>query len=659
MKRTPLARKILLPTIAVATLSVVGVGFLALNRAGSLFEERSSTALKLETRTAAHQISSWLEDRRHDVEAWSTLDKVEVALRAESLGAAPLNRELEKLAPNYPFCQAISLLNSSGLTVASSDPARVGKDFSSRGYFKEAMQGKTVLSDVLISKVTGRPFFTVAVPINASSPTGVLYAPVELSEFDRLFLKPFAADSHSYAFLFHRDNDTILVHPDSSLVLKATRSGQDVAKALEGMGEDSIGTGTWSDRSWAVALAGVPGTPWVVAVVRDREPERSRMAGTRWIILGFAFLASLLVSGAVFFVLRPVLSSIGEAVTFAKKVSTGDVSQRLQARSNDEIGDLVGSLDAMVLSLQEQSGIATRVAGRDLTVQVTPRSDADALGKALASMVTNLRDMIARTRTTSQDVTRSIGSLQLTSEDMAGASANTSRELGSVSAASEEVHRNVQTVAAAAEEMGASIREIARSSAEAAAFASAAVVRAREADTIVGRLGDASNEIGGVIETIRGIADQTNLLALNATIEAARAGEAGRGFAVVAGEVKELSKATGMATEEIRKRIESIQADMVAAVSVIREIGNQIQGISDLSLSIAGAVEEQTSATAEISRSLAEASTGVGEISSGVTVVSQAAKTVASSAASVRTGSESLAGSARTLDGLVGSFRVD
>ena len=659
MKRSTLARKILLPTIAVATLSVVGVGFLALSRAGNLFEERSRSALRLESRTAAIQIGSWLEDRSNDVSAWATLEKVQAALGVEPLTVGALSQELGNLAKHYPFCQAISVLDVNGLTVSSSDPARVGKDFSSRGYFQEAMKGKTVLSDVLVSKVTGRPFFTVAVPVGEPSPSGVVYAPVELSEFERLFLKPFSADGHSHAFLFHRDNDTILAHPDSSLVLKGTLSGLDVAQTLDGMSEDSIGSGKWNDRTWAVALAGVPGTPWVVAVVRDREPERARMAGTRWIILGFAFLASLLVAGAVFFVLKPVLASIGEAVNFAKKVSTGDVSQRLQARSNDEIGDLVGSLDAMVLSLQQQSGIAKRVADRDLTVIVTPRSEADALGMALASMVTNLRDLIGRTRSTSQDVTKSIAALQSTSEDMAGASGNTSRELGSVSAASEEVHRNVQTVAAAAEEMGASIREIARSSAEAAAFASAAVVRAREADTIVGRLGDASNEIGGVIETIRGIADQTNLLALNATIEAARAGEAGRGFAVVAGEVKELSKATGVATEEIRKRIESIQADMVAAVSVIREIGNQIQGISDLSLSIAGAVEEQTSATAEISRSLAEASTGVGEISSGVTVVSQAAKTVANSAASVRSGSEALAGSARTLDGLVGSFRVD
>jgi len=658
MKRSSLSRKILVPSILVATVSVVGVGFLALNSAGSLFAERSQASLQMETRTAAAHIASWLDDRREDVTAWSGLSEVVPSLVGGVDSAVPLNRELGRLVGRYPFCQAISLLNAQGLTVGSSDPSRIGKDFSSRAYFKEAMKGTTVLSDVLVSKITGKPFFTVAVPIGGETPKGVLYAPIDIDAFAQLFLAPFAADSQSYAFLFQRGTDTILVHHDTSLVLKSVLDSLPCAPAFRSIDADSVGVGSWNGRSWRVAMAGIPGTPWVVGVVRDAEPERARLSETRWLILGAAFLASLLVAAMVYLVLRPVLASLRGAIGFAQTVARGDVSQRLSASSNDEIGDLVAALDAMVVSLKDQAGIASQVADRDLTVAVHPRSSADALGTALETMVANLRDLIGRTRVTSQDVGRSIAVLRTTSVDMAGASDNTSRELNTVSSASEEVHRNVQTVAAAAEEMGASIREIARSSAEAAAFASAAVVRAKEADTIVGRLGEASSEIGSVIDTIRGIADQTNLLALNATIEAARAGEAGRGFAVVAGEVKELSKATGKATEEIRKRIEAIQGDMGAAVAVIRQIAEQIQGISDLSMSIAGAVEEQTSATSEISRSLTEASVGVGEISSGVHVVSEAAKTVAASADSVRSGSEALAAAARELDALVGSFRL-
>jgi len=659
MKRSSLARKLLVPSVLVATVSVVSVGFLSLASAENLFTERSQASLQQETRTAATHIASWLDDRRQDVTAWGGLSEVNPALAGGIDSASALNGELVGLVGHYPFCMAISLLDAKGKTVASSDPARLGKDFSSRQYFQDAMKGHAVLSDVLVSKVTGQPFFTVAVPTGEAHPLGVVYAPIGVSAFESLFLSPFAADGHSYAFLFQRGTDTILAHHDSSLVLKTVLDSLPCGGAFRSIGSDSIGMGTWGGRSWRVSMAGIPGTPWVVGVVRDAEPERARLVQTRWLILGAAIIASLLIGLLIYLVLRPVLACLREAIDFAGKLSVGDVSHRLSSRSGDEIGDLCESLDTMVVTLQEQSAVAKRVAERDMMVEVHPRSDADSLGHALAAMVGNLREMLSKTRHTSQDVTNSIASLRSSSADMAEASSNASRELISVSSASEEVHRNVQTVAAAAEEMGASIRDIARSSGEAAAFASVAVAQAREADAIVGRLGAASAEIGGVIDTISGIANQTNLLALNATIEAARAGEAGRGFAVVAGEVKELSKATGTATEEIRKRIKGIQTDMVAAVAVIRGSAQQIQGISDLATSIAGAIEEQTSATAEISRSLSEASIGVGEISSGVAVVSMAATTVARSADAVRTRSDALSVSAVELDGLVGSFQVD
>src|SRR6202042_1069968 len=112
-------------------------------------------------------------------------------------------------------------------------------------------------------------------------------------------------------------------------------------------------------------------------------------------------------------------------------------------------------------------------------------------------------------------------------------------------------------------------------------------------DATMQGLAENAARISVVIDLIQTIASQTNLLALNATIEAARAGEAGRGFAVVASEVKNLASQTAEATDEIRSQIASMQAVTTSAVGAIRNIGNIIGEINDVTTAIASAVEEQ------------------------------------------------------------------
>lgn len=515
------------------------------------------------------------------------------------------------------------------------------------------------LSDVLVSKVTGKPFFAIAAPVDGSNPRGVVYAPVGMEAFDSLFFGSFAKDGHSYALLLKRGDDTILAYRDTSKILQATVDSLDCGPTFKTVDpKDSVAEGRWDGRSWRIAVAGVPGTPWVVAVVRDIEPERSMVARTRWWIVAAALLACVVSGFVVFLVLAPILRRIGMVVTYARAVSLGDVSGKVAQGDHDEIGELERALAAMALTLQEQAGVAKHVADKDLTKDVQVRSDRDVLGQALSTMVSNLRVLMGQSLDSTRRTADAVARLRAASAGLATASSDASRDIDNVSSSSEEVHRSVQTVAAAAEEMGASIREIARSASEAAQYSSKSVEMARETDKVVNRLGEASAEIGSVIDTIRGIANQTNLLALNATIEAARAGEAGRGFAVVAGEVKELSKATREATEAIQGKIGSIQDEIGGAIRMIGEITSQIQHISDISHSIAGAVEEQTSATSEISRSLTEATVGVGEITSGIHGVAKAAKAVAHAAGEVESGSAEVEGGAKVIDDLMKGFRV-
>ena len=170
------------------------------------------------------------------------------------------------------------------------------------------------------------------------------------------------------------------------------------------------------------------------------------------------------------------------------------------------------------------------------------------------------------------------------------------------------------------------------------------------------QLGDSSQEIGKVIKLITSIAQQTNLLALNATIEAARAGEAGKGFAVVAKEVKDLAKETARATEEIGQRIDAIQGDTGRAVTAIRDIGGIISRISDIQTVIAGAVEEQTATTQEMTRNITAAARATGEISDTITSVAEAARSTSDSTATSQLAANEMASLAVDLRRLVGRF---
>jgi methyl-accepting chemotaxis protein len=225
-----------------------------------------------------------------------------------------------------------------------------------------------------------------------------------------------------------------------------------------------------------------------------------------------------------------------------------------------------------------------------------------------------------------------------------------------VAAASEEASTNVQAVASATEEMASSVNEISRQVQESARMAGEAVEQARRTNDRVGELSKAAGRIGDVVELINTIAGQTNLLALNATIEAARAGEAGRGFAVVASEVKALAEQTAKATGEIGQQIAGIQSATQDSVNAIREISGTIEKLSEISSTIAAAVEEQGAATQEISRNVQQAAQGTEQVSANITDVQRGAGETGSASSQVLSAAQSLSRDSNRLKLEVGEF---
>jgi hypothetical protein len=237
-------------------------------------------------------------------------------------------------------------------------------------------------------------------------------------------------------------------------------------------------------------------------------------------------------------------------------------------------------------------------------------------------------------------VSGSATAMRSTASALLGSSDQTSQRATSAMRAFNEASVNVETAAVAADELSRSIGEISRQLIHTSNVVGLATNEARSTDGEIAGLASGAQKIGDVIKLIRNIAGQTNLLALNATIEAARAGDPGKGFAVVASEVKSLAVQTAKATEEIASHILAVQNSTVGAVEAIRQIATRMQEINEYTTGVA-AVEQQNSATKEISHNVARAAEGTGHVVAVLGEVAGAATETRSSAEVVRDASQS------------------
>jgi methyl-accepting chemotaxis protein len=364
------------------------------------------------------------------------------------------------------------------------------------------------------------------------------------------------------------------------------------------------------------------------------------------------------------------LAELDEAETAdAAENSTGAQSTYSSSRTLVVTILVVGVLLALALgvfvsrkivrSLAKVRTVCDALAVNDLSRSslLTSRDEPGQMGQALDSAIANLRETVNTIEESAASLSGASEQMTGTADQIAASAQEAANQAQAVSAAAEQISRSVDTVSAGSEEMGASIREISQNASEAARVAAEAVSVTATTSATMSKLGESSVEIGNVIKVITSIAEQTNLLALNATIEAARAGDAGKGFAVVASEVKDLAQETARATEDISRRVETIQADTTGAVEAIEQISLVISRISDFQTTIASAVEEQTATTAEMSRSVAEAASGTNEIAQSITGVASAAGATSQGVAETQQATLELSRMSQQLNTLVGSFR--
>jgi methyl-accepting chemotaxis protein len=412
---------------------------------------------------------------------------------------------------------------------------------------------------------------------------------------------------------------------------------------------------------------------------------------------GIAVLLAVLLGLAL---TRAVVTPVRQVLAAARGIARGDVNQKVQHASRDELGQMTEEFGRMIAYLEGHVAIANKVAEGDLTVKVVPASEEDALGNALSAMVENLADLAGELSANAATLSGASQQMASSSEETGRAVSEIANAISDVASGAERQARSVESTRALADEMSAATtagaarvaetaaaadqaRALAVSGADAVRQATEAMTSVREASDqathAISELGTKSVEIGGIVQTITGIAEQTNLLALNAAIEAARAGEQGRGFAVVAEEVRKLAEESQHAAESIATLIGEIQAETQRAVAVVEAGAGRTTGgaatveqARESFLAIGNAVEEVDSSVAEINtailqigvsaervqREMADVAAVAEQSSATTQQVSASTEETSASTEQISATAQHLAGTAAQLEQLVGRFTL-
>ncbi|MBP2627497.1 MAG: mcpA 6 [Firmicutes bacterium] len=464
-----------------------------------------------------------------------------------------------------------------------------------KDYFQQVMKGEMVISNPVTSMGTGKTIVMVTTPIRSGDRIiGMLFGAVNIEAVEKQVLN-IKVGQTGYAYVVRGDG-TVIIHPNKELAGKSNPytdpNAEPALKTAVGKmvnGEKGVAKYKYEGVNKYLAYAPIQGTNWSIAVnipVSEATANLSAFAWTSVItIIIVLILAVIVILWAATRIVKP-LQILKEA---ANRIANGDLSiTQVAVTSQDELGDLA---------------------------------------RAFETMVGNLRDLVKQIGISSEQVAASSEELTASSEQSAQAANQIATSITDVAAGASEQMNAANDTTAIVEQMSASIQQIAASTNQVATQSAQAAEQAKEGDKavekavvqmnqiettvttsaqVVAKLGERSQEIGQIVDTISGIAGQTNLLALNAAIEAARAGEQGRGFAVVAEEVRKLAEQSQEAAKKIAELIGEIQIDTDKAVAamdngtrevkngaeVVNTAGAAFREIADLVTEVSGQVKE-------------------------------------------------------------------
>ncbi|MDO6678059.1 methyl-accepting chemotaxis protein [Shewanella sp. 4_MG-2023] len=581
MKSYSLKHKILIPVLIALSMVITLLSWLSYSNQKTMLMQTNLEQVQRLSAQQAQRISEWLDSRKDIVNAMG--DKA----NSNTLDALLQAKQSGRFESTY-FGKASGEMIDSDQSIDFSD-----YDPRQRPWYQQANSEQQL---IITTPYLDAFYNTLVVTLATPTINGVVAGDLSINDLVN-DVKQMKLPSNGFAIMIHRDG-TVIAYKDSSKTMghiRAIDNDLDYSLLQQNRRANELMSIHFApeDKDKLIWLEAIPNTDWELILVLDQATLEAPLKSLLLTQLGIAaiiLLVSMVSISLMMSRLLAPLSKVSQALAHIAQ-GNGDLTQRIEIESKDEVGTLAENFNLFVHS---QHQLITQI--RQVAHELDQKAD-QSLG--------NSHEAAKELQVQQQEVTM------------------VATAVTQMASATNEIASNAENTAAAAQQSSTSSLQgqiLVDNTRQSINLLADEVTQATD---VIGDLSRHAHSISSILSTIQGIAEQTNLLALNAAIEAARAGEQGRGFAVVADEVRVLSRRTQDSTQEIHQTIETLQkttsravslmqtsqslaansvTDVNEATNAIGEITQAVALISDMASQIATAAEEQTQVTNEITQ---------------------------------------------------------
>jgi methyl-accepting chemotaxis protein len=580
VKKKLLLIMILISFVPLILLSVISVRYLSAELEKETINQCKELAIEVNL-----QINGYLD------KSFIALKTIAANPTVKSFDVPKIKTFLVQVQKVYPE-NSFTLDDVTGNQVVRGDDIPVANIWE-RPFYQLALKGQDeVISGVVFSKNSNRFVINLVTPVRdadaAGRVIGIVQGSITLTKISEFVTK--LSNDNTIAYVIDSEGK-VLAHPDQNLV-KDRVDMSEVGFIKQGLSEKKSGFATFEDKEVGKKLVTYvydDRTGWLICLEVPYTVITEK-THSLLVMMGLVTLVVLVLVGILaFFIAKSFSEPILKMQKLASQIAQGDLTQKIDINSKDEIGLLATAFTTMVTNLKklvgQVQGNAHQLAAA--SEELTSSAEQSVLAaNQVASSITEVAEGTDQQYHVLSEVTTVI-------EQM---SKNIQQAAKNASGVSEQSLKAVDI----AQEGGRSVQGAVKQMLDIEHTVSTSAI-------VVAQLGERSKEIGQIVDTISGIAGQTNLLALNAAIEAARAGEQGRGFAVVAEEVRKLAEQSQGAAKQIAHLIGEIQSETDNAVVAMQEGTTKVKAG-------AGVVNEAGDSFQEIIAMVTNLSVQVGEI---------------------------------------------